>query len=243
MSYIIFFFVSLFPLFSHCKKDDNLTVYCSVKAILDANRNALMLLDLKFSIGTLGLGAGTFIAALYGMNLTNFMEESSIGLGAVSLACSALTLSVCVYAMKRLRRVQRIKMWGETGSHHHYLSSSSSHHHQPYTSLTPTSRALETPVTAALVGKDGGVAAAIAEKKAERVKNVKKAAAAAAVAAAAKTPQGSTEDITTSARADQSIRHPAFGPRYGDPQSRLGNKKSLSPSDADASDSSLGRQR
>ena len=206
-----------------------------VKAILDANRNALMLLDLKFSIGTLGLGAGTFIAALYGMNLTNFLEESSIGFGTISLACTALTLTVCVYAMKRLRRVQRIKMWGETGSHHHYLSSSSSHHHQPYTSLTPTSRALETPVTAALVGKNGGVAAAIAEKKAERVKNVKKAAAAAAAARA----RVSVGNPAASADASENSRPPAFGPRYGDPQSRLGNRKPSNPSNTDTGNASI----
>lgn len=50
-----------------------------VKAILDANRNSLMLLELRFSIFTLGIGAGTFVAALYGMNLKNFLEESNIG--------------------------------------------------------------------------------------------------------------------------------------------------------------------
>ena len=206
--------------------------YHRVKAILDANRNALMLLDLKFSIGTLGLGAGTFIAALYGMNLINFLEDSNIGFGAVSLACTALTLTVCVSAIKRLRSVQRIKMWGETGSHH-YLSSSSSHHHQPYTSLTPTSRALETPVTAALAGKDGGVAAAIAEKKAERVKSVKKAAAA---AARAKDLAGSSAANTDGS---EKTRPPAFGPRYGDPQSRFGKKKSSNVLGTDAGTSSL----
>lgn len=44
-----------------------------------------MLLDLKFSIGTLGIGAGTFIAALYGMNLKSFIEESDFGFPIVYL--------------------------------------------------------------------------------------------------------------------------------------------------------------
>ena len=44
----------------------SLTIH-SVKAILDANRNSLMLLDLKFSILTLAITAGTFVAALYGI--------------------------------------------------------------------------------------------------------------------------------------------------------------------------------
>ena len=84
-----------------------------VKAILDANRNALMLLDLKFSIGTLGLGGGTFVAALYGMNLKNFIEESDMGFWGVSAWCTAVSAVMCVYGLKKLRRVQRISMWGQ----------------------------------------------------------------------------------------------------------------------------------
>ncbi|KAF2404254.1 cora-domain-containing protein [Trichodelitschia bisporula] len=84
-----------------------------VKAILDANRNALMLLELRFSICTLGLGAGTFIAALYGMNLKNFIEESDLGFGAVSVACAAISAIVLWLGLGRLRRVQRVRMWGE----------------------------------------------------------------------------------------------------------------------------------
>ncbi|KAF2454673.1 hypothetical protein BDY21DRAFT_352415 [Lineolata rhizophorae] len=86
-----------------------------VKAILDANRNSLMLLDLKFSIGTIGLGTGTFIAALYGMNLKNFYEESDLGFGTVSAACFFLTVAVCVYGLKKLTKVQRVSMWGGQG--------------------------------------------------------------------------------------------------------------------------------
>ena len=230
--------------FSHTFRSDSILRYYqkfvltqrhSVKAILDANRNALMLLDLKFSIGTLGLGAGTFIAALYGMNLTNFLEESSIGFGTVSLACAALTFAVCFSAMKRLRRVQRIRMWGEMGSHHHL--SSSSHNHHPYSSLTPTSRALETPVTAALVGKNGGVAAAIAEKKAQRMKSTKKAAAAAAARSRAQADASTEGEIAD----EENATAPAFGPRYGDPQSRLGHKRPPSKmSDADTGAVTLG---
>ncbi|KAI9889854.1 MAG: magnesium ion transporter [Vezdaea aestivalis] len=87
-----------------------------VKAILDANRNALMLLDLKFSIGTLGIGSGAFIAALFGMNLKNFMEEATLGFGSVSVASAVLAGVVIVYGLSRLRRVQRISMWGQRGA-------------------------------------------------------------------------------------------------------------------------------
>ena len=88
----------------------------SVKAILDANRNSLMLLDLKFSIGTLGIGSGAFVASLYGMNLKNFIEESDIGFLGVSACSFILAAVVCTYGLKKLRRVQRVSMWGERGS-------------------------------------------------------------------------------------------------------------------------------
>ncbi|KAL5341461.1 hypothetical protein BJX70DRAFT_358848 [Aspergillus crustosus] len=86
-----------------------------VKAILDANRNSLMLLDLKFSIGTLGLATGTLFSALYGMNLKNFIEESDLGFSAVSVTCFAISAVVCVYGLAKLRKLQRVRMWGESG--------------------------------------------------------------------------------------------------------------------------------
>jgi len=86
-----------------------------VKAILDANRNSLMLLELKFSIGTLGIGSGAFVAALYGMNLKNFMEESSMGFVGVTGWCCVFAALVCTYGLTKLRKVQRVSMWGESG--------------------------------------------------------------------------------------------------------------------------------
>jgi magnesium transporter len=74
-----------------------------------------MLMDLKFSIGTLGLATGTLFSALYGMNLKNFIEESDFGFGGVSVICFALTGIVCVYGLAKLRKLQRVRMWGEAG--------------------------------------------------------------------------------------------------------------------------------
>lgn len=87
----------------------------SIRAILDANRNSLMLLDLKFSVGTLGLAMGTFLAGLYGMNLQNFLEESNWGFYGVTGVATAASLLLCLYGMRRLRKVQRIKMAGGSG--------------------------------------------------------------------------------------------------------------------------------
>lgn len=85
----------------------------SIRAILDANRNALMLLDLKFSVGTLGLAMGTFLAGLYGMNLENFIEETNWGFAGVTGMSTVFSLLVCWYGLTKLRKVQRVKMSGE----------------------------------------------------------------------------------------------------------------------------------
>ncbi|KAF7920711.1 hypothetical protein EAE99_008005 [Botrytis elliptica] len=86
-----------------------------VKAILDANRNSLMLLELKISIGTLGMGSGAFIAALYGMNLKNHIEESDLGFLGVSGWCGIFAAIVWFYGISKLKKVQRVSMWGESG--------------------------------------------------------------------------------------------------------------------------------
>jgi hypothetical protein len=76
-----------------------------------------MLLELRFSIWTLGIGAGTFVAALYGMNLKNFLEESDFGFGGLSLLCAGASALVLGYGLTRLRRVQRLSMWGGRGGY------------------------------------------------------------------------------------------------------------------------------
>lgn len=69
-----------------------------------------MLLDLKFSVGTLGLAMGTFLAGLYGMNLENFIEETNWGFAGVTGISVMFSLLVCWYGLGKLRKVQRIKM-------------------------------------------------------------------------------------------------------------------------------------
>lgn len=75
-----------------------------------------MLLDLKFTILTLGIGVGTFFAGLYGMNLKNFIEESDLGFPLVSVSCGMLGVAAIIYGLRKLRKVQRLSMWGEGGS-------------------------------------------------------------------------------------------------------------------------------
>lgn len=74
-----------------------------------------MLLDLKFSIGTLGIGSGALLAGFFGMNLKNFMEESDLGLIGVTGSTVVVAAVVCVFGLHKLRRVQRVSMWDERG--------------------------------------------------------------------------------------------------------------------------------
>ncbi|KAK9454094.1 hypothetical protein V1511DRAFT_460893 [Dipodascopsis uninucleata] len=81
-----------------------------VNIILDANRNALMLLEIKFSVMALGLAGGALVAALYGMNLKNFVEEYEYGFLTVTLSSSIFVLMIIFFGMKNLRKVQRVTM-------------------------------------------------------------------------------------------------------------------------------------
>ncbi|KAL4989451.1 hypothetical protein BDW68DRAFT_156831 [Aspergillus falconensis] len=169
-----------------------------VKAILDANRNSLMLLDLKFSIGTLGLATGTLFSALYGMNLKNFIEESDLGFGAVSVTCFAISALVCVYGLAKLRKLQRVRMWGEAGVGGTPIIPL----HSSRTSALPGHRAnwradsIE-PVWGSLPG----------EARAERMKRLKDSSAAAAAAAARSAASSAVSTRAASLR--RAIRFPS----------------------------------
>lgn len=81
-----------------------------INMILDSNRNELMLLGLKYLTGLLLMGATLYVAALYGMNLENFIEESDGGFELV-VVVSTLLLFGCLFAsVKLLRRLQKVTM-------------------------------------------------------------------------------------------------------------------------------------
>ena len=87
-----------------------------VNIILDANRNALMLFELKVTIYTLGITVATLLPAFYGMNLKNFIEESNYGFGAIVLISIIQGLLITIFNVKTLQKVQRLTMMtGNTG--------------------------------------------------------------------------------------------------------------------------------
>lgn len=80
--------------------------------MLDANRNSLMLMELKVTIGTLGFTIGMFFTALYGMNLLNFIEESDFGLAGVTAVTVVIASALTLYNFRKLSSIRRITMTG-----------------------------------------------------------------------------------------------------------------------------------
>lgn len=83
-----------------------------INIILDSNRNQLMLLGLKFSIGLLSLGGAIYIASLYGMNLENFIEEGNIGFALITTIGCVSMLWLFIYSARQLQRLQKMTLIG-----------------------------------------------------------------------------------------------------------------------------------
>ena len=81
-----------------------------IKFVLDANRNDLMLLGLKFSIGLLSMGITMYVAALYGMNLENFIEETDGGFELVVVFGTVSLAILFFFCAKQLNKLQKITM-------------------------------------------------------------------------------------------------------------------------------------
>ncbi|KAI0062701.1 Mg2+ transporter protein cora-like protein [Artomyces pyxidatus] len=86
-----------------------------VELILDSNRNALLALDLKVSIGTMGIGMGALIAGLFGMNLTSHIEESPYAFVAMSAVSSAVAVFVAWSGLRRLAKIQKVGLAAGNG--------------------------------------------------------------------------------------------------------------------------------
>jgi len=86
-----------------------------VELILDSNRNALLALDLKVSIGTMGIGMGALIAGLFGMNLTSHMEEHSYAFVGMTVTSSFIAFLVAWAGLRRLAKIQKIGLSASNG--------------------------------------------------------------------------------------------------------------------------------
>lgn len=81
-----------------------------VNIILDANRNSLMLFELKVTIYTLGFTVATLVPAFYGMNLKNYIEESNVGFGAVIFFSILQGILITFWNFRKLHGVQNLTM-------------------------------------------------------------------------------------------------------------------------------------
>ncbi|BFZ58534.1 magnesium ion transporter [Savitreella phatthalungensis] len=81
-----------------------------VNIILDAHRNSLMLFEIRVTIATLAIAAGTSIAGLYGMNLPNYLEEARWAFPTVTATAAMLTLVTMVFFRRKLRLMQKLTL-------------------------------------------------------------------------------------------------------------------------------------
>ncbi|KAL8376933.1 hypothetical protein RB595_007860 [Gaeumannomyces hyphopodioides] len=84
----------------------------SISAILDANRNLLMVLDLKFRMGTLGLATGSFVTGFYAMNIFSHIREFDWAFPGVSATSAVLAVAIGCYGLLVLRKSVRLRLEG-----------------------------------------------------------------------------------------------------------------------------------
>ncbi|KAG5513819.1 hypothetical protein PMAC_000857 [Pneumocystis sp. 'macacae'] len=84
-----------------------------VNIVLDANRNSLMLMELKVSILTLAVSSGAIISGLLGMNLKNFMENSSYAFAGLSSLVFTIATIIGIFGLRKIKKIQRLTLWGK----------------------------------------------------------------------------------------------------------------------------------
>lgn len=84
-----------------------------INIILDSNRNQLMLLGLRFSLGIMFLGCSIYIASVYGMNLENFIEEDDLGFIVVVGGITIISLVLFLSSLKTLHKLEKIAISGK----------------------------------------------------------------------------------------------------------------------------------
>ncbi|KAG0239136.1 magnesium ion transporter [Actinomortierella wolfii] len=78
-----------------------------VNVILGANRNQLLLFELRIAMGTLGMSSGAIIASLYGMNLHNYLETNPHAFGIVAATALGMSGLVFAFCSRKLRQLSK----------------------------------------------------------------------------------------------------------------------------------------
>lgn len=86
-----------------------------VNIILDANRNSLMVFELRIAIMTLAFTVATIVPAFYGMNLKNYLEESEVAFAAVVGSSIFVGILVSLWWFRKLHNVKRMTIVSSKG--------------------------------------------------------------------------------------------------------------------------------
>ncbi|UJR29418.1 hypothetical protein I4U23_010630 [Adineta vaga] len=78
--------------------------------MLDAVRNELLSFEIRINIITMGLGMGAFIAGIFGMNLTNGIEQNPYAFYAITGTSTILIGGVIAMAFIRLLKYRKIRL-------------------------------------------------------------------------------------------------------------------------------------
>ncbi|KAF7338765.1 Magnesium transporter [Mycena sanguinolenta] len=90
-----------------------------VELILDSNRNALLALDLKVSIITMGIGSGAMVAGLFGMNLMSHVETHPWAFYGMTGFATALVAVVALSGLRVLAKIRKIGLSNTNNPRHH----------------------------------------------------------------------------------------------------------------------------
>jgi len=78
-----------------------------VNVILGANRNQLLLFELRIAMGTLGMSSGAIIASLYGMNLHNYLETNPHAFAIVGSTALGISMMVFLFCSRKLKMLAK----------------------------------------------------------------------------------------------------------------------------------------
>ncbi|KAG0271306.1 magnesium ion transporter [Linnemannia exigua] len=78
-----------------------------VNVILGANRNQLLLFELRIAMGTLGMSSGAIIASLYGMNLHNYLETNPHAFAIVGSTALGISMMVFAFCSRKLKMLAK----------------------------------------------------------------------------------------------------------------------------------------
>ncbi|KAJ6131609.1 magnesium ion transporter [Penicillium sp. IBT 18751x] len=82
----------------------------NIQSILNVRRNQIMVLEAKVEIAMLGITSATLVAGFYGMNVTNYFEDSAWAFGVVTSLCLVGTAVIWRFGLRQLRQIQKVQI-------------------------------------------------------------------------------------------------------------------------------------